>query len=564
MITVTAPRLFSNMLLVIGSVFIISVYSILSFASIQDERVRLNSPDETANYFFARTLAQTQEIGYEEPLIERSKGFVHPRSMTTANDRVVPVGFLGLVTIYGFLGHMFGPYAILFFTPIFAVLSAWLLYRFFASFFPRRVAMLSGALLLIHPAYWYYASRGMLPNVLFVDLLLLGAVVLARAYRTHLLRWYVLGGIGIGLALTVRLSEVLWVFASLFLVALLMMPRRFFMSIISFLLGCAIPLIGLFALNAHVYGHPFIFGYQSTATYESVASFDRLFSLARTFDAEQLPTLQEEFARMVEKARVYIAPFGYDPASFTKHFQLYGISMFWWFTLPTLIGFLMVLRRALVTCFVEKRRELITYIFVFILVSSWLVVYYGSWTFTDNISEEVTIGNSYVRYWLPLYLLSLPFVAWTFSAFLRGGSKRIPRIMIVLATVIVMMFFSGKAVLYQYRDSVFPIVENIAQYHKSTEWIIAHTERQSVIVSQRSDKNFFPDRKVAQSFPDFTEAPLIASLASRAPVYYYGMWDHEDAATISRRYLADHGLALEYVADFVDGERLFRIVHSGE
>ncbi|MEK7122352.1 MAG: glycosyltransferase family 39 protein [Patescibacteria group bacterium] len=548
----------------IGILLIILVYSILSFASIEGTRIKLNSPDETANYFSARTLAQTDEIGYAEPLLESSKGVVHPRSMTTAGDRVVPVGFLGLAMFYGTLGKIFGPYLILFFTPVLAVLSAWLLYLFLAYFFPMRVAALSGVLLLVHPAYWYYASRGMLPNVLFVDFLLLGAWLLVAAYRSELLRVYFFSGIAMGLALTVRLSEAIWIIAALFLAAILSLPRRFVAITIVFLIGCALPLAGLFALNASVYGHPFIFGYQNGATYESVAAFDRLMSLVSNFNIEQLPALREELDLMLEKARVYIVPFGYDPASFAKHFELYGISMFWWFTHPAHFGFYMVLPPGLYECFLNKKRELITYIFAFLLISFWLVMYYGSWTFTDNINDEVTIGNSYVRYWLPFYILSIPFVAWVFVSFLRRGTWLVSRTLIVLATVVVMMFFSGKAVLYEYKDSVFPLIENIKQYHASVEWILANTEEDAVIFSQRSDKNFFPERKVAQVFPEFAEKEFLPPLVARAPVYYYGMWNDEDAAYISSRYLSEYDLALEYVADFAAGERLFRVVYSVE
>ena len=191
-------------------------------------------------------------------------------------------------------------------------------------------------------------------------------------------------------------------------------------------------------------------------------------------------------------------------------------------------------------------------------------MYYGSWTFTDNINDEVTIGNSYVRYWLPFYILSIPFVAWVFVSFLRRGTWLVSRTLIVLATVVVMMFFSGKAVLYEYKDSVFPLIENIKQYHASVEWILANTEEDAVIFSQRSDKNFFPERKVAQVFPEFAEKEFLPPLVARAPVYYYGMWNDEDAAYISSRYLSEYDLALEYVADFAAGERLFRVVYSVE
>lgn len=549
----------------LGAIFIILAYSILSFSSIQAGRVKLNSPDETANYFFARTLAQTNAIGYAEPLLLQSKGVVHPRSMTTAGDKVVPVGFLGLAVIYGMLGKAFGAQTMLFFTPILAVLSAGIFYFFIRNIFSRRVAALSAALLLIHPAYWYYASRGMLPNILFVDILLLGALFLVMAEQKKQTMLYLLGGLFAGFALTVRLSEIIWVVGALFITGAVMLGKRFFIAAILTAFGIAIPIAGLFFLNAQVYGHPLIFGYQSAATYESVASFDRVLALVRDFSVAQFPEIKNEFGVMLAKLRGYAFPFGFAPLTFQKNFQEYGIAMFWWFTLPTVFGFLIVLKKGLYDLFAARKKTLIVYTAISLLVGYWLVAFYGSWVFYDNISEEVTIGNSYVRYWLPLYVLSLPFVASLFVWLTAGQSRgRASRVLLATSTIVVMLFFSGKAALYEYRDSIFPIAENIKSYHRSAAWITTVTEQDAVIFSERSDKNFFPERRVAQSFPNLAERALVPPLAERVPVYYYSMWTPKDADYVSQRYFSDHGLRLELVEPFQNGERLYKVVRVQE
>jgi hypothetical protein len=544
----------------VGGFFVFLAYSFLSFTSASGNVVRLNSPDETANYFFARTYAASGAIGYTEQLLEASKGVVHPRSMTTAGDRVVPVGFLGLAVLYGVIAKLVGSAGILFLTPFLAVLSAFLFYLFLSHIFARRVAALSAVLLLIHPAYWYYASRGMLPNVLFIDLLLAGALFLVMAYKKNHALFYLLGGFFVGLSLTVRLSEIIWVFSAIALAAVCMLGRRLVIATPLFVLGCALPLAGLFLMNTSVYGHPFIFGYQSAATYESAASFDRVIALISSSDWQKIGELKSELGGMFAQLRAYAFPFGFDPPTFTKHFQQYGVGMFWWFTLPAIFGVLLTLRRGLYEFFLERKRGLLLFLLISGGVGYWLVAFYGSWVFFDNISEEVTIGNSYVRYWLPLYLLSIPFVATTFVSFLRGGRGRLSRTLIACATVIVMMFFSGKAVLYEYRDSIFPVAENIRSYHRSAAWIVQMTEPDAVIFSERSDKNFFPERKVAQSFPNLAERDLVPPLFDRVPVYYYSMWTPEDAAYVSRRYFAEYELKLEPVALFERGERLYRVV----
>ncbi|MDP2629870.1 MAG: glycosyltransferase family 39 protein, partial [Candidatus Uhrbacteria bacterium] len=283
-------------LCVLAIVPVFLTYSYLSFASVGGGTVRLNSPDETANYFFARTFARDSQIGYEEPLLESSKGVVHARSMTTAGSRVVPVGFLGLTVLYGALAKVFGVGALLFFTPFLAVVTAFAFYFLLKRFFSRTVAALSGVLLLIHPAYWYYASRGMLPNVLFVDLLILGALCLAVAFekKRHWLSF--VGGILIGTALTVRLSEMLWVLGAGCILALITLRRRTCIGILACIIGLAIPLGVFFSLNKAIYGHPLLFGYQMTATFESVSSLDKTLELLKHFSFSALPALQASIA----------------------------------------------------------------------------------------------------------------------------------------------------------------------------------------------------------------------------------------------------------------------------
>ncbi len=553
-----------NIALGTGAIFVFLVYSFLSFASVSGGVVRLNSPDETANYFFARTLAQTGQIGYQEPLLAVSKGVVHPRSMTTAGDKVVPVGFLGLTILYGFLAKILGVGAILFFTPFLAVCSALAFYFLLKRIFSQRVAALSAVLLLIHPAYWYYASRGMLPNVLFVDLLIIGALCVTLAFEKKQLWLSCLGGIVIGTALTVRFSEVLWVVGAGLLLALAAVRRRTLLLIMCCALGCTIPLGVFFSLNKAVYGHPLLFGYQITATYESVSALDRTLDLLRNFSISAIPELKESIGQTLEKARAYAFPFGFDPAVFSLHFYQYGIQMFWWFSLLVVFGFFIVFRRALYDCFVHRRYRLILYSATTLFGGFWLTAFYGSWIFFDNSAEAVTIGNSYVRYWLPMYILTLPFASSALTYFLKSRSGWLARFAGVSACVVVLLYFSGNAVLLQFPDSTLEVAKNIGRYQEGARQIQAVTPGDAVIFSERSDKNFFPERKSAQSFKDFAEKDLVSPLVERVPVYYYGLWSEKDAEYISHHYFTEYALHWEHVAEFGNNERLFWVVKNAE
>jgi len=557
---VPTKKILGAIILCVAGISFFLAYSFLSFTSVNGGVIRLNSPDETANYFFSRTFAQTGRIGYEEPLLESSKGVVHPRSMTTAGSRVVPVGFLGLTVLYGSLGKIAGTHAILFFTPLLAVISAYIFYLLLRHIFSRKVAALSGVLLLIHPAYWYYATRGMLPNVLFVDLLLVGALCTAAAFERKRTWLALLGGFFVGLSLTVRLSEILWVLSAAALLAVISLRRRTLIKIVVFIIGCTIPLGIFFSLNKAVYGHPLLFGYQMNATYESVSSLDHTLDLLRHFSFSALPALKQSVLETFAKAKVYAFPFGFDPATFSLHFNEYGVRMFWWFSLLIGFGFLIVLRRAILDIFLRHRFRMLVYVLMSLFVGFWLTAFYGSWIFFDNSAEEVTIGNSYVRYWLPMYILSIPFAAATLAFCLRKSRGFVARAVLVCATIIVILYFSGYAVLMGFHDSILSVNDTIQMYQRGAKWIQQVTPANAVIFSERSDKNFFPERKVAQSFKDLAEKDLVPPLVARAPVYYYGFWQKKDADYVSSHYFSEYHLHLEPVGEFENNERLFQVV----
>ena len=61
-----------------------------------------------------------------------------------------------------------------------------------------------------------------------------------------------------------------------------------------------------------------------------------------------------------------------------------------------------------------------------LFISVFFAIYYGSWEFTDKLTLHLnTLGISYVRYWLPIYLLSLPFVATGILWFIRFFPKEL-------------------------------------------------------------------------------------------------------------------------------------------
>lgn len=399
----------------------------------------------------------------------------------------------------------------------------------------------------------------MMPNVLFVDLCIIGFAILL--WKKNFFAG-LFGGLGIGLALFVRFSEAPWVLGILgFLFLFYLLRHR-----VSHLLGCsvglAVPLGLFFNFNRLVYGSPLLFGYQTIDTSSAVQALERSQGVLSSFSFSRSAELASAAMTIVTSFLPHILPFGFLPREFSKNFLDYGVIMFWWLTLPIAFGILYALGRGFVSCI--KRRVIdyrTPYLLVTLAVSCWLVIFYGSWLFVDNITREITIGNSYVRYWLPITVLALPFAAQTLVA-IRNRSSGVLRSLALPLVFGAIVFYSFQSALWDSPESLFSVARNLASYREKADVMMRLTPSDAIIFSQRSDKIFFPDRRAAVNNADFKEVPLLPAIVARYPVYYYGLWDEATAGYLSGKYFMDVGLQLSYVASLDSSERLYKVENT--
>ncbi len=541
------------------------IYSFLSFTSWSGGVMKFNSPDETANYFFSRQVVVTGSPSYHEPLLEVSKGFVHPRSMTVAGSNVVPVSFLGMVLMYGNLGKLFGIGVIPFITPFVAVLSAGFFVLLVRQFFSYRIALLSGLILLIHPAYWYNASRAMLPNVLFVDLLIIGFSLLIFGYRRMMrqqnskqvilsLAILCFAGMSIGMSLAVRLSEAVWIFALVFFAFIYSLRRPSLSSYACVLTGIALPVLVLLFANEHVYGNPIIFGYQTIDFQPSAQAFEKSVGALKSFDIHNIASLLQQTVSPFFK---YILPFGFAPTMFSLQFKDFFVKMFWWMIPLIMLGVGVIFREGLLRMMKREKDGNALYLGIFFAVSAWLIVYYGSWSVIDTVTKEIAIGSSYVRYWLPMSILSIPCIAYAFF-FLKDRAQGWQRMLIGMCAAF-FIGYSVYAVLLQPPEGLIISSGHVRENFDKLEKVKQFTPQDAIIISPRSDKIFFPERKTAQGYEGFAEIPLLGEIMKSAPVYYYGFWKKEDAAFLSGKFFTGHHLALEFVAQIDQNEYLYQV-----
>ena len=155
---------------------------------------------------------------------------------------------------------------------------------------------------------------------------------------------------------------------------------------------------------------------------------------------------------------------------------------------------------------------------------------------------------------MPLYILPIPFIAAGLISTFRYLARRWAALFLLLILVGV-GYLSAQLVLYQKADSLIPVRQRVAEYRVTAAAVYEETEADSVIITVRKDKLFFPDRKVIHTFEALSRNALLQEITPRlteqVPVYYYALGP-EPQLTYDR-------FSLEVVAQF-GSEVLYRVI----
>jgi hypothetical protein len=288
-----------------------------------------------------------------------------------------------------------------------------------------------------------------------------------------------------------------------------------------------VPFIPILVLNLHLYGSPFTTGY------------------ALLHEGGAVPT---EFAAgtfpIPASIRAVLAPFGWNvPTAWANAWQ-YLVVPYGWFMGLAAIGM----------CVTRRHRALRIGTLV---LTAWLILYYGSWTIADPLVRATNVFTiSYARYWLPITIALAPWAAlgvrWIVNRVPRGF--RIPITALLIGTIASLAFTQ---MITDPTEGLLRQRQAIDEHRTRARAVIAHTERDAVIVSQRMDKVFFPERTVVHASDDFAgDAAFrenLRALVDHAPIYWYATGD-----------LAMPGFALAVVPGAPFGERLFRMTAATE
>jgi len=536
-------------LIIVGLLAVIFFLATASFNYLTQsaDYVKWSSPDESANYFFTKNFALTGELAVFDQANARGDNIVVPRSVRSDDGFMKPVSFLGISLIYGSIAAAAGIGVIPYLTPFFAALGIILFYFLVKGLFSDRVALWSAFLLASFPVYIYYTVRSMFHNILFVVLLLAGAYLFTLALgekkekvKVSFLTWELSGrhwleflaalmsGFFIGLAVITRTSELLWLAPSLLLIWLFYARRFGITKLVMFFSGLALPLLLVAYHNQILYGSFWYGGYNAMnrSLSDIAKAGGAIFKFGWGWD--NLLNYRGYLAQIFRN----IFYFGFKPDQSGIMFVNYVVRMFPVLFYSGLAGlfFLIVKNRR------RFQKKYSVYVLVWLFLSVFLVVYYGSWKFNDNPDlTRFTIGNSYTRYWLPLYLGLMPLAALALvrasravlligvnsTSRLKSWSATGLQVLAIAAVTAVSAIF----VLYGSEEGLAYLYYTNRAEKVNTGKVWDLTDKDGIIITQYYDKFFWPERRVIMAnLPNDSVLQSVAKLVRYYPIYYYNFY----------------------------------------
>ncbi len=519
------------------------------------------SPDEHATWVFAQEIART---GLPQRIMSIPEGFSDiggflPRSVTLAGGYAVPVAFLG-ISYLGGVAYLFFQPLLAHLSPLFGILGCFSLFLLMRSWkYSQEASFFAASSLALHPAWWLYSARPLMPNVPFVSLLLLSAALAGSASpkTTIAVRRFFLSGIFLGLALTVRLSEWMWILGLLgaSVVGWPSWWRVRCKELLVAAVGCCGVLVMLAALQVKVYGSWFATGYTLHAPLIAEVTGEHV---------------QEQISASSHALSTILFPFGFAPRDALATFFAYGVHVFPAVFTLGLFACCVVFILYGISVYsgsVPRRDALMKAGSAVFLAASfgYLLVFYGSWHIVDNPDPQIlTLGNSYARYWLPFAVAVAVGIGAAYDVLfetLRTHSRGMQRGVAMLGIVACTVYFATSVrVVFWGHDGLFPSRLALAQMEEKRSYILTQTPEHAMIIVDRADKFVWPDRAIRTPLRDTaTYSAIPQLLAQGVPLYYFGITlPEEDVRFLSEEKYRNEGIVFSPRATIYD-ETLYEI-----
>lgn len=465
------------------------VSSLILFVGVPD---MYNSPDERAMAESIMSFIRDNTFLLKESSNLELGGLLAPRSMVAIGSALVPVTFPGMPLLYGLLGKIISFPLVKLITPLLATLAVFAWRKTLEKIISHRAALIGAVLLMLLAGFWFYTARAFMPNIPFLSLCIFGLYFLSRKKPR-----VCLAGLMIGLALLFRASEVIWM-----VIAGVVLFAYFYKSfgwknLIKFVVGALVGFLPFFFWNSAVFGDALQIGYTASESVSSVSSVSS-------------PT------SWVQSISELVFPFGFHPRLAWHNFFNYQVVLTWWMTVLAVLG--------LPLMWFSKSRALKAIVVATFFAGVYLTFFYGSWSIVDNPDPNaVTLANSYIRYWLPIFLVStIPaalYIEWLAS---KKKTLIAQRAFIGLMILIVGLL-SARLVFFHPDDGLVQTRAVLIENVETRDKIVSLTEYDSVIVVDHADKIIFPHRRVVVPLRSDSTHDALPDIASSYPLYYFGL-----------------------------------------
>ncbi len=567
---VLIKKYFSLILVVLLALLFFLATASFNYYSQSRNYVKWSSPDETANYFFAKNFSQTRQLAVFSQADLIGQGLVIPRSVRSDQGWLKPVSFLGIILIYGQLAALLGSAVIPFLTPWFAAWGLILFYLIIKRLFSERVALWSAFLLASFPVYIYYTVRSMFHNVLFIVLLLAGLYFSLLAWgpktiklKTKFLTWSLparqwwellaifIGGLFTGLAIITRTSELLWLLPVLIIIWLFYARRLGLTKPILFISAIVLAMLPVAYYNQIIYG---IFWHGG---YPAMNSSLNNIALSSGGIIKSTWTGQFNYYRQYfQQIFINVFYFGFNFKQSLVMAGHYIFRMFPFIFYGGFLGFVFLIEKN----YRHFQKKYLVYSISYLVLSAILILYYGSWKFNDNPNiHQFTIGNSYTRYWLPIYLGLFPLVALALIRLSRAisfsklyKSVRMKKIISTALQVLFILIIASSSIIFVLYGSDEGL--GYLYYHDQIEKITTQqvwslTAPNSIIITRYNDKYFWPERQVIVGTLPNRQIQLTATkLLKYYPVYYYNFYLNQATVNyLNNRKLKPYNLRLKLI-----------------
>ncbi len=477
------------------------------------------SPDETANAVSARVFSATGAMRIAEPSSDVSP-WLHPRSYVTSGGWIVPVGFLGLPFILGVLHFFLGDLALAYFTAFLVLITAYPIWVW-GKRFGRWPAIAAVTVWLAHPTVILYANRGLFPNLPVVCLAVWAAYLIWSKRDPFRMAG---AGIACGLAIAIRPVELFWLIPWLWLAWHLretkMPQRKERVAFIVFIIATALVGAAVGVVAWMTYGAPFTIGYFLHDPIAAAVSAGP--AIARTAASW---------------------PFGVHPRDvFFNVYWYLGAILGPWSALA--VG------AAVVSLWKKSWRPAV-------VIGAWtfvvLAAMYGEAIYQDHVGVNVvSTANSFLRYVIPL----APVFAMAAAGLVHVLRQKMKKGSGLLVAVLCLLIVSYGVWTATVRDDegIRQSLVELSGYGAIRDAAEQTLSPDAVVVSERSDKIFFPVFRSASPLPG--NGKLLAEINNGDPVYLYSQTLTDDRIAS----FSDDGIGLDPV--FVAGDQTMYIASS--